>query len=646
MSGKNFLKGLARGLTADVLGAPVDAAQAAINLGLAGYGYIGNKLGLLKPDQMPSLLENSLGTSDWFAKNTFLEDKNEPGYTLGRVSTMALPLVGGLASRAKTAPSVQSQKGALRVGGDPRYIQSHAVDTEKLLGTEQKLPRELYNPSFAITVGDVSRFNPETVIIPHLGKLDPKLDKTVLTAVDYYTPRYNSAAGARYDTLIKGLARSKAYGDPNMREETLHKLFGRLADRYATQFPRGGFMQEGLKAQFDELSALGKAGPAWEPGPLPMARYSDAGTMRITASPRFQSFEHFEKSPQGGLLLRPKGSVFPASYSQGLLEKGEDLTKRLRLRPEDFSGTDGKVRAFYGTTREQLETLASGKLHPGKRSERGRKFDKVDRPDFDYSDLRVLKSGSPDDRNPENYRELSPAEIMSLQVTARQILSRFKTAKSDYAENKLYGGFALHPQNVAGIMGDDTAAGFSQLQQSARNLKIPFEPMPGTPADRFALAEEFQKRGQQTRAYIGPNRLGLNKGLASVSEASLPATSFQGLAQKPAKDFSQMSLADLKAMNTGPFSHDEFKNWIKAVNDLEGKALNQAQQKVPEWLANADYIPPNHMMKIEEAVEGDATAKYLLEQYKKAVVDSGDDLSTVSIFMLDKLKNYLFPLGK
>lgn len=94
-----FVRGLARGLTADIIGGPVDLATLALNGGLAGYGYLGHKLGLLKPSEMPEPIENPTGGSDWFAgKNTPLTDDGSLGFTAGRISTMALPSIAkGLA---------------------------------------------------------------------------------------------------------------------------------------------------------------------------------------------------------------------------------------------------------------------------------------------------------------------------------------------------------------------------------------------------------------------------------------------------------------------------------------------------------------------------------------------------------------------
>ena len=66
--GNNFMTAANRGLVGMTLGAPVDLTNMAINLGVAGYGYLGNKLGLLTPEQMPELNNEPFGGSEWIGK--------------------------------------------------------------------------------------------------------------------------------------------------------------------------------------------------------------------------------------------------------------------------------------------------------------------------------------------------------------------------------------------------------------------------------------------------------------------------------------------------------------------------------------------------------------------------------------------------
>lgn len=71
-----ILKAGASGLVGGAVGWPMDTAVGAANLGRAAYGYGGSKLGLLKPDQMPELIDNANipGTSDYISRKMEIGD--------------------------------------------------------------------------------------------------------------------------------------------------------------------------------------------------------------------------------------------------------------------------------------------------------------------------------------------------------------------------------------------------------------------------------------------------------------------------------------------------------------------------------------------------------------------------------------------
>jgi hypothetical protein len=107
---------MARGLTADIMGGPVDLATSLLNLGIAGTGYAGNKLGLIPNDKLPTLIDKPLGGSDWFAgQNTPISDNGTLGYQVGRLATSALPGASKALSKIPT-PSL-SEVGAFNFPG-------------------------------------------------------------------------------------------------------------------------------------------------------------------------------------------------------------------------------------------------------------------------------------------------------------------------------------------------------------------------------------------------------------------------------------------------------------------------------------------------------------------------------------------------
>lgn len=200
----DFLKGIARGLGPDVVGGPVDLAEMVVNLGKAGYGTLGNKLGLLTPEQMPALSQASPGTSEWWAQKVNVPETGSGAYTAGRMA----PLLGGLARMAgvggpgKMAPaSPQLQKGAIRVGGDPELMPAHqtgAAGLTTLLG-EHKGVIELTSPSIAITRGHLNKDfegpGGSVYLIPRVGAFDPAAYNTTLFNRDAYTSRHQNFSG-------------------------------------------------------------------------------------------------------------------------------------------------------------------------------------------------------------------------------------------------------------------------------------------------------------------------------------------------------------------------------------------------------------------------------------------------------------------
>jgi hypothetical protein len=109
MPAEDFVKGIVRALTADAVGGPVDLANAAVNLGKAGYGYLGHKMGLLTPEQMPDLEDKPFGGSDFFAGQgkASLADTGTGSYSRGRLAGTLAPVAVGLAGAVPRQPKGQ-----------------------------------------------------------------------------------------------------------------------------------------------------------------------------------------------------------------------------------------------------------------------------------------------------------------------------------------------------------------------------------------------------------------------------------------------------------------------------------------------------------------------------------------------------------
>lgn len=116
-------QGVSKGFWADGLGGPVDLMTTLANLGIAGGGYAGHKLGLLS--QPPELIQNPTGGSEWIAQKMrsagLLNDN--PGSTADNYGRVAGGLLAPLtqarapqiANALNQAPAAL-QRGAYAVG--------------------------------------------------------------------------------------------------------------------------------------------------------------------------------------------------------------------------------------------------------------------------------------------------------------------------------------------------------------------------------------------------------------------------------------------------------------------------------------------------------------------------------------------------
>lgn len=97
-----------RGAVAGALGFPVDTANAALNLGKAAVGYLGNKAGVLSADQMPKLIDNPVGGSEYIGNQM---------QRFGMVTPNRNALAEGIAGFLPISPSASGKAVAALAGG-------------------------------------------------------------------------------------------------------------------------------------------------------------------------------------------------------------------------------------------------------------------------------------------------------------------------------------------------------------------------------------------------------------------------------------------------------------------------------------------------------------------------------------------------
>ncbi len=205
-----YFNGLARGLGADTLGTPVDAATQLVNLVIAGGGYLGHEAGLL--DTPPDLIENAVGGSAWISEKLGNPDDGSTAYTAGRLTPtvvgLAKPAAGGVAKlldvglASPRRGSKEAQRGAIRrsvgAGDEPQQdlVLSHSLKQDVLPELARDTgSMELYSPGFGVKRGQVMTEFGDLALIPRVGAFDPAVSPTVMTNRDAYTTRFEGFPG-------------------------------------------------------------------------------------------------------------------------------------------------------------------------------------------------------------------------------------------------------------------------------------------------------------------------------------------------------------------------------------------------------------------------------------------------------------------
>lgn len=497
-------KGAIRGLTADVMGAPVDLAILGTNLGIAGVGYLAHKLRLLK--QPPDLIEakNVPFSSDWHVKNSPLQDTGSAKYTAGRLTGNVLP---GIASLARNAPRPrQGQVNALYPGGRDDLLLYHQSTDSGL----SKSPNEFYNLSAGITKDHVNSSFGGLAVVLNPKKLEPRTSPTVIKNRDFYSPRWQtSKAGGAYTGVSERRKRLeddlKFWENPAYTSEEsklvvdslraeLEQLSrqkqavanSRLADKFVPVWQQGGVRAEG-NAMPDDVAFQKLGAPARKVKPVVR---DDSWTMAMLASPRFQSFRHFEKSPSGAnLLLGPNDlPVDPAAFNS----RNEQMLRSI-IRDNiiwEHPADPNRVNFI-----------------PDQRLEGPKFYDLVD--SLASTDVRKMVTGPqvlmqrkpPDPMVPfvrAEYEPMTEARARELQATIRALRQNYRKVPSEYAETKTFGSLPINRETVAGIYSRDGNDDFARFL--ARKRRIPFMEGSGSKQDDFDQLVEWQNYIQKRNA--------------------------------------------------------------------------------------------------------------------------------------------------
>lgn len=214
---QGYMDAVNRGAVGATLGAPVDLANQAVNLGKATVGYLGNKTGVLKADQMPQLEEKP------FLGSEYIGDLMQRG---GAVSPNRNALAETAANFLTMSP-VKSAKATLAIAGGgmvpgmeaatfigPNAKTWNAINAKKALEMERNGadPREIWTATGTIRGRD-GRLRQEIddrgVLFNASGPAGSKVSNDLKFTG---TPDFNYGHPVVRNSLIEHPELEKAYG--------------------------------------------------------------------------------------------------------------------------------------------------------------------------------------------------------------------------------------------------------------------------------------------------------------------------------------------------------------------------------------------------------------------------------------------------
>jgi len=379
-------------------------------------------------------------------------------------------------------------------------LHSHGTHVGEFLPKGSELPREFYNLSLGVTKNKLSDFGGNVVVVPQLGKFDPKTSPSSLSAFDSYSPRWPASHVGRIDEKMPTATQAKeqklqqlkidldnaiSEGDADKHwdlSQEYHKINAgegpkpeklskeevqkiarmRNVDRHVSQFPKGGQMQEGAGPPplLADLPMHGQGGylkqMGMKPGDIELELPpAPETTQMLSYGHRFPSFKDYEKSPGGYGRLDDKRLQSPD-------EVYEEIEGFLESNKRDIAKS---VKQYYqGNSPVKLSTEVP----------------------------EILKALA--QQNPK-----SPKFDPVLQNHARELIYQLRNTNSPYAELKVYGATQLNPENFAGILANSNMhmRDLVRLEHAAKNrgLKFdakPFEPSPLKKLEAFNVAKEMQ----------------------------------------------------------------------------------------------------------------------------------------------------------
>lgn len=427
-----------------------------------------------EPESLPLISESmdslGRGAEGWAYGDKMLG----PGVNKPLVTEKTLDMLGALPVGAPLKGGAAAKAGLYANALRKDLLASHGTKLHDLVTDMDapKLPAELYNLSLGITKGKPMEWDESnTLLIPRMGRFDPKDSPSTLSAFDAFTPRWNQGQGVRADVVretanavkvLKDMRRQMGDEVPpelesllNAEQGTLAQAArGRLVDRHVSQFPKGGQYQEasGVPPKVYGLPRYG-AGGYGKHLSIMADEVSDT-PMTLAYGKRFPSFKDYEKSPIGAARLQdPRLQTETEAY--------EDIKRLFRDRKSDIESTTGLT----------VPDLNYGSI--GQNSRSGA----------------LLKLLAQDDTTDPKLRQ-----------HAQELIRNLRKTRSEYGELKVFGPVGLHSDNFAGIIANahHQAKALKALEAAAKKRGLEFDAVPFETTNlsrtgRFNIAKEMQE---------------------------------------------------------------------------------------------------------------------------------------------------------
>lgn len=302
-----------RGAVAGALGFPVDTANAALNLGKATVGYLGNKAGVLSADQMPKLNDKPFLGSEYIGNQM---------RRFGMVSPNRNALAEGIAGFLPISPSASGKAVAALAGGGvvpgmeaatfigPNAKTWDGAAARKALEMEKAgvSPQQIWSETGTFRGAD--------------GRLRQEIDDSK----SLFNP--SGDPGMRRSTGIPFASMPDLNYGPNalMEHPLLEKAYGNLVPNTFI-FNRDG---SGVEGSFDAAKAAINLG-------APVTGQAGRSTALHELQHAVQNREGFARGGNTGEFAQ--GPMFDQRARELSSELSQSLTGGLSARPEEIIGS-------------------------------------------------------------------------------------------------------------------------------------------------------------------------------------------------------------------------------------------------------------------------------------------------------------------